>query len=258
MNTVPRTHRRAIVRGVPDTFGNCIQPAGDSQPVDVESARAQHAAYCDTLERLGLELVRLEADDRFPDCCFVEDAAIVVGDLAIICEMGAVSRRGEEEAVAATLSEHRQARLAPPATIDGGDAIHTGDKLLVGITERTNLAAVRQLDRILAAVAVDVVPVPVKDVLHLKSACTPLAPGLVLISDRFAAAEAFAEYERLIVPAEEDYAANCLWVNGTAVVSRGYPRTKAAVESRGFPTVALDMSEFRKCGGSLTCLSILL
>jgi dimethylargininase len=254
-----RRHRSAIVRGVANTYDRCIRPdGGGSPPIDVGLAREQHATYCAVLEKLGIELVRLDPDDRYPDCCFVEDTAVVVGDTAVICEMGAQSRRGEETAVAAALAGRRLVHLEPPATMDGGDVIFIVGELFVGLTDRTNNQAVRSVREFLAPSGVDVTAVPVTDVLHLKSACTPVAPGLLLISEQFAATGAFAEYERLIVPQEESYAANCLSVNGTVVVSDGYPRTRTLIEERGIPTVALDMSEFRKGGGSLTCLSILL
>jgi dimethylargininase len=142
--------------------------------------------------------------------------------------------------------------------MDGGDAIYIGSELFVGITGRTNEHAVRSLEHLLGDRDVVVVPVPVTNVLHLKSVCTPIASDLFLVSEQFAAAEAIAGRERLIVPETERYAANCLSVNGTVVVSEGYPQTRAVIESRGLRTLALDMSEFRKCGGSLTCLSILL
>jgi len=249
----------AIVRGVAATFDSSIRPEGDDRPIDVGLAADQHAAYCAVLESLGLRLVRLEADDRYPDCCFVEDTAVVVGETAVTSEMGAPSRRGEEKAIAAalgTISTHRVIRLEPPATMDGGDVISTGDQLFVGLTARTNEHAVRQLEGLLGPSGVDVVGVPVTDVLHLKSACTRIGPETFLVSERFAATGAFAEYERLIVPDEESYAANCLSVGGSVIVSEGFPRTKTLIESTGIETVTLDMSEFRKAGGSLTCLSI--
>jgi dimethylargininase len=251
-------HTHAIVRGVAATFDDCIKPQGEVGAVDLGRARGQHAAYCALFEKLGLVLRRLDADDRHPDCCFVEDTAIVAADWGVVCEMAEASRRGEERAVVEALSGRRLHRLQPPATIDGGDAIVHGDTMFVGLTARTNQAAVRQLDAILATEGVAVVPVPVEGVLHLKSACTPIAPGLFLVSEALAGAEAFADCEKLVVPRDESYAANCLSVNGTVVVTDGFPRTGELIASRGFPVESLSMTEFRKCGGSLTCLSILM
>jgi dimethylargininase len=249
--------RRAVVRGVPDTYPSCIRPPGETSPIDVTLARRQHERYCSVLEALGMELTRLEADNRYPDCCFVEDTAVVAGGTAVICHMGAPGRRGEEAAVAGALSALPLYRLAPPATLDGGDVISDGRRMFVGLTERTNLAAARSLEKLLGPMAIDVVAVPVAGFLHLKSACTLLAPGLLLVSGTMADAAPFAGYERLVVPEEESYAANCLSVGGVAIVSEGFPRTRELIESCGIPTETVATTEFRKGGGSLTCLSVL-
>jgi len=251
-------YSKAIVRGVPNTFDRCIKPHGDDEPIDLDLAREQHAQYCAALEALGLELIRLDPEDQYPDCCFVEDTAVAARDWAVVCHMGAASRRGEEMAVAEALSDRRLFRLEPPATLDGGDVILDGNTFYVGMTDRSNEAAQRWLWTVLSAEGVDVVPVAVSGVLHLKSACTRVAPGLFLLSETLDAAEAFADNDKLVVPCEELYAANCLSVNGTVIVSAGFPRVKELIESRGFPTRALAMTEFRKAGGSLTCLSVLL
>ena len=248
------------MRGVADTFDSCIKPHGDPQPIDLDLARRQHDSYCSLLVRLGLELIRLDADERFPDCCFVEDTAVVAGDTAVVCEMGASSRRGEEVAVAAVLLERglKLERLEPPASLDGGDVIVAGNELFCGMTDRSNREAAAKLGEFLAPEGIEVLPVPVTHVLHLKSACTRVAPGVVLIAEQLAGAEAFAGFERIVVPAGESYAANCLSVNGTVVLSAGFPRTRDLVEESGFHVETLEMTEFRKAGGSLTCLSILL
>jgi dimethylargininase len=258
MNDAYRRFERAIVRGVADSFDRAIRPPGDSSVIDVELARRQHEAYCRALEGFGIELVRLSADDRFPDCCFVEDTAIVVGDVVVFCPMGASSRRGEQTAVESALAGYRYIEFEAPATMDGGDVMHIDGELFIGITERTNERAAKCLSDALSPDGVRVIPVPVADFLHLKSACTPLGPGTILIDERFSSNAAFSHLRRLEVPAEEGYAANCLSVNGAAIVSAGFPRTKALVESTGLDVTELDMSEFRRAAGSLTCLSILL
>jgi dimethylargininase len=252
-----RTPRlKAIVRDVASTYDRCIRPHGGKSPIDVARARRQHNNYCATLVDLGFDLVRLDADDRYPDCCFVEDTAIVAGSVAVICEMGAPSRRGEQPAVAAALDGWEIVFLELPATMDGGDVLRDGNKLFVGLTERTNQAAVDQLSSVLARHGMAVEPVVVRDVLHLKSACTRLGPGLFLVSESFARTGAFAGFDLVVVPEEESYAANCFAASGQAIVSEGFPVTKSLIEDRGIVCHPLDMSEFRKGGGSLTCLSI--
>lgn len=256
-NSRPDKIKRAVVRGVASTYDRCIRPESSWEPIDVGLARKQHAAYTAALAALGFDLVRLDADDRFPDCCFVEDTAIVAGSLAVFCEMGAPSRRGEQGAVMEALSDLEQIRLEGPATLDGGDVIRDGDTLFVGLTERTNRAALDALGAALAPRGKSVRPVAVSGALHLKSLCTRLAPGLFVITESFARTGAFSQYERVVIPDGESYAANCLASGGRAVVSDGYPETRRRIESAGIETIPVEMSEFRKGDGSLTCLSIL-
>ena len=217
------TGRKALIRGVAGTYDRCIRPHGGDTPIDVALARRQHDSYCAAVTGLGFETVRLDADDSYPDCCFVEDTAVVVDSVAVFCEMGAPSRRGEQAAVAAALAEYESVHLESPATMDGGDVIRDGNRLFVGITGRTNRAAVEQLKAALEPRGIDVEPVAVSGVLHLKSACTRLGPELFLISESFARTGAFAEYDLVVVPDGESYAANCLASGGKAIVSGGFP-----------------------------------
>jgi dimethylargininase len=241
---------------VPDSYGSCIRPPGSTDPIDVDLADTQHGAYCDVLMGLGLDLIRIEADERYPDCCFVEDTAIIAGGRAIITRIGADSRVGEEVAVRERLREHmRVHELESPARIDGGDVLVIGDSVYIGLGGRTNKSAVGQVRDILGPGGCDVKPVPLSDVLHLKSACTYLGNGHVLLLSGFPDQGVFDRYETVEVPVEEAYAANCLSVKGRVLISAGYPRTKALIEAAGFETIELQMSEFRKGQGSLTCLS---
>jgi dimethylargininase len=246
----------AIVRGVATTYGRCIRPAGSRDDIDVNLARKQHAAYCETLGQLGLTLIEIEPDDRFPDSCFVEDTAIVVGAKAIITRMAAGSRLGEEVEVKKHLQVLREIHeIESPGTIDGGDVLIIDDKIYIGMGERTNESAVRQASRILAPSEYQVIPVALRGILHLKSACTYVGDDHLLMLPGHFDETIFSEYRVIIVPDHEAYAANCLSVNGKVLISRGYPETKHLIEGRRFETVDLEMSEFRKGQGSLTCLS---
>jgi dimethylargininase len=252
------TYRHAIVRSVCDRFVDCIRPAGSTDTIDVDLARAQHAAYLDVLRGHGLDIVRVGADERYPDCCFVEDTAVVVGPLAVVCNMAAPTRRGEEAAVERELTRARPVRhVGWPATVDGGDVVCMGRRVLVGLGERTNAEAVLQL-RALLGERYTVSPVEVSGVLHLKSACTPLDDRTLLVDPTRVDTHALAGFDLVEVPPEEGYAANCLALGGRVVVSSGYPGTRERVAAYGVEVVELDMSEFRKAGGSLTCLSILM
>jgi dimethylargininase len=256
------TFTDAIVRAVPDSFDRAIRPSGSSGDIDVPLARAQHQAYVDTLSRCGVRIHRLEADEGHPDCCFVEDPAVVVGDVAVMCRMVPPSRRGEGAVVERALARFVSVlRMMPPAQMDGGDVLKAGGRVFVGVSERTNIEAVQQL-RYSLSDRCQVTPVEVRNTLHLKSACTHVGGDVLLVDPTCVDPDAFAGLETLAVPAEERYAANCVALNGTVVVSSGFPRTRdlvaAAAQRMGAKVVELSMSEFRKAGGSLTCLSILL
>jgi dimethylargininase len=247
--------RYALVRDVPDSYSMCERPPGHGEAIDVDLARQQHAAYRAALEGAGLRLVRLPADERFPDCCFVEDTSIILGGTAIIARMGAPSRRGEERAVREVLAGRMGVLdILPPATIDGGDVLVLGDRVYVGLGGRTNLEGCEQV-REAAGEGYRVTPVPLEGVLHLKSVCTHVGGRCLLIRPGHFDISLFADYDLVRVPGEEAYAANCLSLGDRVLVSAGYPVTRQAIERAGFCTVALEMSEFRKGQGSLTCLS---
>jgi dimethylargininase len=208
------------------------------------------------LEQLGLDLIRLEPDDRFPDCCFVEDTATVVGDSAIISRMAAGSRVGEEVEVRKVLARDRQIHeIEPPGMIDGGDVIIIDDKIYIGLGARTNRSAIEQVNQILSGKGYEVVPVDLENILHLKSACSYIGSGWIVLLPGHFDTSIFGAYEPVLVPEGEAYSANCLAINGKVLVSRGYGETKRLIEEAGFETVDLEMSEFRKGQGSLTCLS---
>lgn len=245
----------AIVRGVPDSYSRCERPPSLCDPIDVHLARKQHRAYCEALARLGLEVIDIPPDETFPDCCFVEDAAVIAGPTAIITRMGAASRRGEEVRVREVLETRMTVReVRPPATVDGGDVLVIGRNIYVGVGGRTNEAAVQEV-----AALVDpgyrVLAMPFEGVLHLKSACTYVGGGYMLIRPGHFDPGVLGEYGFIEVTEEEAYAANCLSVNGSVLISSGYPQVKRAIQAKGFETLELEMSEFRKGQGSLTCLS---
>ncbi|MCJ7469995.1 arginine deiminase family protein, partial [Candidatus Bathyarchaeota archaeon] len=198
-------------------------------------------------------------DNALPDSCFVEDTAVVFGEKAVICNMRVKSRANEVAEVAKAMSELKETyRIKPPATIDGGDVLRVDDRVLVGISARTNLHAVRQLKKILENSGMKVVPVKVHKVLHLKSACTYLGNGVVILSRGCFDTKVLQGLGKIFVPKGEDYAADCLAVNGTVLIAKGYAGTRKLVENEGFQIEELEISEFRKGDGALTCLSILL
>ena len=248
--------RYAVVRPVPDSYDCCVRTT--SEKIDVDVAKKQHAEYCEMLQKRGLKLLWVERNDKLPDSCFVEDTAVVFGEKAVICNMRVESRAGEVVQIARLLEKFKRIhRVLPPATIDGGDVLVVEDRVIVGISSRTNAQAVGQLREILKDSPMSVVPVRVHGVLHLKSACTYLGNGTVILSEGYFKTDVLEGMRRIIVPKGEEYAADCLAVNGTVLMARGYAKTSRLVEREGFPVVELDMTEFRKGGGALTCLSII-
>lgn len=249
----------AVVRGVPGTYDRCIKPDGSRERIDVAKAGEQHGRYCSALREMGLTLVEVAPDDRFPDCCFVEDTAIVAGDTAIIARMAVPARDPETADIKKILSGYKKTRdILPPGFIDGGDVLKIGKKIYVGLSGRTNRHAVEQVRALVSEEGYRVVPVEIKGTLHLKTVCTYIGNGCVVMAPGFFDQEIFSEYRRIVVPEEETCSANCLAVNGRVLVPEGYPRTRAIIEKEGFATLAVDISEFRKGNGGLTCLSIIL
>ena len=251
--------RRAIVRPPADNFADGLTTVDLGAP-DVARALEQHRRYGEALERCGLELERLAPDRRHPDSTFVEDTAIVTPRGAILTRPGAPSREGEVEQIERALSRRFAAlgRIEAPGTVDGGDVCDAGDHFFIGISRRTNAEGARQLAGRLAALGyssseVDIRGIP--GILHLKS-------GIAAVGERLVAWRALADHpalasrEKLVVDADESYAANCVEVNGALLVAAGFPRLEAAARGLGLETIVLDMSEFEKMDGGLSCLSL--
>jgi len=247
--------RRALVRELGDSYAGCISSHPLHHTLDFSLAREQHARYCETLSELGLEVIRVPRDDALPDSCFVEDNAVVYGGRALICRMAKDSRRGEPPAVAEALEEFVQTKWASaPATIEGGDVVHLQDRLICGITQRTNREGAEQMGDWLG-VRVDTIEDP--GIMHLKSYVTSLGQGRVIATRKYAIHPALDGLKVLIVPEGEEYAADTLTVGETVLMPAGYPQSHAMVREAGYEVIPMDVSEIEKCDGALTCLSIL-
>ncbi len=230
----------------------------EARPIDAGLAAEQHRGYVALLERLGLEVVALPPLDDHPDGVFVEDVVVVAGDLAIITNPGADSRRGEVDGLEAVLAARglRTARIEAPGTLDGGDVLQVGDSVFVGQSTRTNVAGAEQLLTLLEPSGVEVVPVAVTGALHLKTAATALPDGTVLAVGEWIDVEPFIPLE--VVPAPEPAGANVLLVGDTVVLTDAAPETARLIADRGFAVETLPLGEFAKAEGSVTCLSVLL
>ncbi len=255
----------ALTRPVSPAFAACELTHLAREPIDVALARRQHAAYEALLEELGCTVERLPAEPGLPDSVFVEDAAVVVDELAVVTRPGAESRRGETTSVAAALARHRPlARIEAPATLDGGDVLRVGRRLFVGLSARSNSDGVEQLAAALAPFGYAVVGVPLHDCLHLKTAVTEVAAGTVVVNPEWIDRATFAAYERVEVDAREPFAANVLRIaahdggGDTVVMPAAFPRTAERLAARGLRVRTLDVSEIAKAEGGVTCCSILL
>lgn len=247
--------KRGIVREPPSSFCNCITDYPDRDKINVDLAKAQHRAYCETLTNLGIDIGYLPTLDKYPDSCFVEDTAIIHGERALIARLAKTSRQGEEVALKETLEvSHNIGLVRAPGTIEGGDVIHLQDQLIVGKTLRTNKHGIEQLSEWLD---VEVVVIDKPDIVHLKSYMTALSDTTLLITQELSRLTELEDFEKIIVPEDERYAANTLTIGKTVLMAKGYEKTIQLVHDAGFSVIILETSEFQKCEGALTCLSIL-
>jgi dimethylargininase len=248
----------ALVRPVSPSINCCELTHVGRVPIDLDLARAQHDAYVKALAELGCEIEWLPEAADLPDSVFVEDTAIVLDEIAVITRPGAPSRRAETTAVEQALRRHRPlATLESPATLDGGDVLRVGREIFVGMSGRSNEAAVEQLRYIVGEFGYEVVPVPVRGCLHLKSAVTQVAADTLLLNPAWLPDEAFGRFERVEVHASEPMAANGLLVGDTLVYPSVFPRTRERLETLGIPTRVVDVSELAKAEGAVTCCSLI-
>lgn len=249
---------RAITHNVSSKIGDCELTFIDRAPIDLEKAARQHANYCALLEKLGVAIARLSENGSYPDACFVEDTAVVVDEVAIICSMGVASRRGETALIERELSRHREtARVLLPATIEGGDVLRVGKKVFVGLSTRTNDRGVDVLARVLTPLGYDVVPVLTKRSLHLKSVCTAIDDETLIVNPNWVGLDPFQGFNLVHTPADEPWAGNVLRVGKAVCVQEGFPKTVEMVGRVAERVEVIDTSELGKAEGALTCLSII-
>lgn len=251
---------RAIVRRPGASFVLGLTTANLGAPL-YDKALEQHDRYVGALQSCGLEVIRLEADERHPDSTFVEDAAVLTERGAILTRPGAVSRRGEVALIREALAGHFPSLKAieSPGTVDGGDVCRAESHVFIGISERTNDEGARQLALLLEAEGLTTSFVDVRGtrgILHLKSGLASLGDRRLAVIEALAGRQEFAGSDRVVVAAGEEYAANCVRVNDRVIMAAGYPRFQAALEGLGHAVVVVDVSEFRKMDGGLSCLSL--
>lgn len=260
----------ALVRGVPDSMAkHALRGHGPPAAVDMEAARRQHRGYVDALRAAGVAVVEVPADERLPDCVFVEDTVVAVGRDAVVCRPGAPSRQGEPAAVRDALRGLLDVHELPEgAHVDGGDCLNTGCELLVGLSQRTNAAGV---DALRALLPLPVTAIEVTGALHLKSLCSLLAPGVVGVSGcehgarvaELVQRDAAHADELRWVPLPHAAAANAVLLLGArTLLARAEHKESLAIVSdeaarAGLNVVALEAGEVEKVDGALTCCSVI-
>jgi dimethylargininase len=247
----------AIVRTPTRSFSAGITTAQLGKP-DYKRAIRQHSAYCEVLKKCGLRIIYLEEEPLYPDATFVEDTAIIAGKSAIITRLGHSYRRGEEKRVAEELKKYFNIKvIKAPGTIDGGDILRIDNHYYIGISKRTNENGAKQAARFLSKEGFSYSFILVKNILHLKTGVTYIGSKNILAIEQFAKRNEFKRFNIIVVPKSEFLAANCLFVNNNLLIPRGFFKTKKKIQNRGFKSIEIDVSEFQKMDGGLTCLSIL-
>jgi dimethylargininase len=247
--------KRAIVRLPGNKFKSCLSSHPLHHTLNLDLALEQHETYCQTLVELGLDLIELEPDNEYPDACFVEDTVVIHENKAMITRMAKESRRGESLKVEEVLSEFKQIKsVIEPGTLEGGDVLHFPDSLICGITKRSNLEGATQMERWLE---VPVLCIEDLNIMHIKSHLSYLGRNTILVNERYVGNPILEAYTQIVLPSEEFHSANTVSVDDVVMMSIRHKMTAELVKAAGFEVVHLDMSEFEKCDGALTCLSII-
>jgi dimethylargininase len=226
--------------------------------LDNELAVRQHAEFCRLLRDLGTVVRVLDVNRTLPDSTFIEDTAIVLDEVAVLASMGAAARREEPAGIEPELRKYRPVqRVTWPATIEGGDVLRVGRTLFVGLSGRTNSAGVEALEAIVRPHNYRVVPVVVRGCLHLKSACTVLPDGSLLVNPSWLDSRPLREFEQVCIPEDEPWAANTRPLGRAVCLAADHVQTADMLRGRGFDVRTVSLSELAKAEGGITCLALL-
>tara|TARA_R110001583_G_scaffold21807_2_gene82495 strand:- start:46940 stop:47701 length:762 start_codon:yes stop_codon:yes gene_type:complete len=249
--------KKAIVRKPGKSMLKGLTTAELGLP-DYEKALVQHAEYVKVLKECGLEVTVLEADEKYPDSTFVEDVALLTSECAIITNPGALSRRGEIVEIKNVLKEHYSniEEVKEPGRVEAGDIMMVGSHFYIGLSERTNKKGAEQVIEYLEKYGMKGMTVSLEEVLHLKTGLAYLERNNLVACGEFLSKEEFQGFNILEIDEDESYAANCIWVNDTVIMPKGYPKAKEVIKSAGYVVKEVDVSEFKKLDGGLSCLSL--
>lgn len=248
-NVIVKTPGKSYVNGL--TTANLGTP-------NYELALDQHFSYVEALKVCGVNVKLLSENEDFPDSTFVEDTAVLTPDFAVITNPGAATRNGEIKEIEQVLRNFYKKfyYIKNPGTLDGGDILQIEDHFYIGISARTNIEGAEQLKEILETENYRATIVPLKKFFHLKTGISYLGNDTIVVAGEFIDHEVFNSYKKIIVPEEEEYAANIIRVNDFVILPFGYPQTKQKIEKAGYQVIEVDTTEFRKLDGGLSCLSL--
>jgi dimethylargininase len=251
------SYTRAIVRTPGRSVVNGVTTADLGKP-EYHKALDQHEKYVEALQSCGLEVKVIPADEDYPDSTFVEDCAVLTENCAIIGKLGVNSRKGEEATVEEVLRKNfsNVAKIREPGTLEGGDVLRVGNHFYIGITRRTNVDGAEQLISILADLGYTASMVPVTRALHLKTGVAYLGGNNIVLAGELVSNPAFADLKAIVLDGGESYAANCIRVNDYVLVPAGYRKSRGKIEDVGYSVIEIDVSEFRKIDGGVSCLSL--
>ncbi|MBI0577822.1 N(G),N(G)-dimethylarginine dimethylaminohydrolase [Neobacillus cucumis] len=249
--------KNVIVKTPGKTYVNGLTTSDLGTPI-LEKAQEQHTSYIAALKQCGVEVTELPANENYPDSTFVEDTAVLTPDFAVVTNPGAATRNGEIIDMEPALKNFYEKfyRIEAPGTLDGGDILQIEDHFYIGISARTNHEGAKQLKQILESENYKATIVELEKFFHLKTGVNYIGEGIILAAGEFIDHADFNSYKKIIVPPEEEYAANCIRVNDYVIVPAGFPETKKNIENAGFKTIEVDTTEFRKLDGGLSCLSL--
>lgn len=250
--------RIAITRKVSRSITCCELTHLERIPIDLERAREQHAAYEAALRSLGVEVHNLAEEPDLPDSVFVEDAAVVLDECAVLTRPGAASRQAEVRSISLALAPYRSLlSIQPPGTLDGGDVLVVGKHVFIGLSRRSNQEGLEQVKALLTPFGYRVHGIPVTGCLHLKSAVTQVGQGTLLINPAWVETAYFPAYEVIPIHPAEPYAANALLVGDSLLYQPAFPKTLERLLAAGISPLLVDASELGKAEGALTCCSLL-
>jgi dimethylargininase len=248
----------AITRKVSPAIQQCELTHIERTPIDFARAEHQHAQYEKALAAIGCTVQSLAAEPDLPDSVFVEDIAIVLDECAVITRPGVDSRQPEIETIVNALSSFRELMFVKaPGSVDGGDVLRIGKTLYVGLSSRTNQAAVNQMQQFLHPFGYEVKGVHVDGCLHLKTAVTLVAKNTILLNPEWVSAADFPGMNCIAVDPSEPNAANALLIGETIIYPTAYTKTQARLARQNIPMQLVDVSELTKAEGAVTCCSLI-